>query len=62
MDRKNLERQAAEIWVQYGKVLCKAFGLEGNMLAAPLLQAQQTDNAGLIKFIEYVQTKISELN
>ncbi len=61
MERENLEKQAAEVWVQYGEALCKTFGFEGNMLAAPLLQARQADNTGLLKFIEYVRSKISEL-
>jgi len=62
MISQDLEQKAKQVWVEYGKTICQAFGFKGNIVAQPLLKALQTgDEKRVQNFIKYFRKQTSKL-
>ena len=59
---KELEKEATEAWVNYGKAIQKVFGFKGFIVAGPLLKVISTGSEEKVRrFISYVKAKTEEL-
>jgi hypothetical protein len=49
MSLEELRNEAIKAYVEYGEAMKKAFNLQGNLLAAPLIETLKTGNEEIIK-------------
>ncbi len=62
MTLEELREAATKAYVEYGEVIKKAFNLQGNLLAAPLIKTIETDDEEKIKsFIAEVKQETTRL-
>jgi len=62
MISEDIVQEATQVWVEYGKAICGAFGFKGNMLVVPLTKVLQTGNEGKVqRFIKYIRKQTLEI-